>query len=110
METGEATHLDSKVEKLYRITIQRSLDFVNIFPKSTRFKALFLPRTTLSTPKTHFERFLASAYMSRGYKSVFFIEQEKMVNKDVFRDYKRPVFSVNLTRLVDKLNVGELQT
>ena len=86
METGEAIHLDSKVEKLYRITIQRSLDFVNIFPTSTRFKALFLPRTTLSTPKTHFERFPASAYVSRGYKSVFFIEQVKRVNIDVFGD------------------------
>jgi hypothetical protein len=86
METGEATHLDSKVEKLYRTAIHRSHDFVKIFPTSARFKAFFLPRTTLSTPKTHFERFLASAYMSRGYKSVFFIEQEKRVNIDVFRD------------------------
>lgn len=86
METGEATHLDSKVEKLYRTAIHRSLDFVKIFPASTRFKALFLPRTTQSTPKTHFERFPASAYMSRGYKSVFFIEQVKRVNKDVFQD------------------------
>lgn len=86
METGEATHLDSKVEKLYLTAIHRSLDFVKIFPTSTRFKALFLPRTTQSTPKTHFERSPASAYMSRGYKSTFFIEQVKRVNIDVFGD------------------------
>ena len=86
MESGETRHLDSTAGEPYRTTTSRGLDFVKIFPKSTRFKALFLPRTTRSTPKTHFERFLASAYVSGGYKSTCFIEQVKMVNKDVFRD------------------------
>ena len=86
MESGETRHLDSTAEGPYRTATSRGLDFVKIFPKSTRFKALFLPRTTQSTPKTHFERFPASAYMSRGYKSTFFIEQVKRVNIDVFQD------------------------
>lgn len=86
MEAGETKFLDSTAREPHRTAISRSLDFVKIFPSRLDLRPYFCLGLPQVPPQTHFERFPASAYVSRGYKPTFLIEQVKKVNKDVFRD------------------------